>query len=503
MLNLLYRKELYTMPTYTIATHNGSVLSQGHNRREEGFLQSHINPDGKHETWFDVPLRQAYKDIFGEALAEYNSKQTRDDRKIKDYYKKIENDSRKHVAYEMIFSVGNISKHPSEDVSYAILKDVYEHFRIKYHKLIVVGAYYHADEEGVPHLHLDYVPVATGFKNGMSKQNSLGKALNQMGFYTSKGKGTAQMQFQNAINNDMELFCMDYGIDVEHPQKDSGVKHEMLKEMYILKRDINNLTYQKEQLKIENTSLQEQNKELIDLEKHLRTDIEQLNLQRQGLKDNCKKFEFQVNSLKSQKNELEDEVYEATKSLDSITAEYNKMSDTLKDYDTRVEIAETLTENEDLILSNLDIKYSPDEERFYQFLENGSFDYEYDGQLPQNVELVKCENNIQTVREVRGYVPGTAYDVTNYQYKGKDCIITPRIVNSNGFYLYDGINTVNNDGQKNWLFRNELPRPVLRKENRIAPIEKIKQALSNLITALKQHNKLPSRNRYYDSDRSR
>ena len=491
------------MPTYTIATHNGSILSQGHNRREEGFEQSHIKPEGKHETWFDVPLRQAYNDIFGEALKEYNAKQTRTDRKIKSYYKKIENDTRKHVAYEMIFSVGNIDKHPSEDVSYAILKDVYEHFRNKYSNLIVVGAYYHADEVGVPHLHLDYIPVATNLKNGMKKQNSLGKALNQMGFYTSKGKETAQIQFERAINNDMELICLDYGIYVEHPQKGTDVEHQMLTETYVMQKTINSLKEQEKGLKNEITSLQGDYEHAKELVEKAQTEYMHLSADNANRKKDVLKLEYQVNSLQKQKSELLAAVDAAGEKLANLKADYESMNEKLRDYDTKVEIAEILTENEDLILSNLDIKYSPEEERFYQFLENGSFDYEYDGQLPQNVELVKCENNIQTVREVRGYVPGTAYDVTNYQYKGKDCIITPRIVNSNGFYLYDGINTVNNESQKNWLFRNELPRPVLRKENRIAPIEKIKQALSNLITALKQHNKLRSQSRYYDSGRGR
>lgn len=48
--------------------------------------------------------------------------------------------------------------------------------------LELIGAYYHADEQGEPHIHLDYIPVAHGYKRGLETQTGLVKALQEQGF---------------------------------------------------------------------------------------------------------------------------------------------------------------------------------------------------------------------------------------------------------------------------------------------------------------------------------
>ena len=48
--------------------------------------------------------------------------------------------------------------------------------------------HYHADE-ATPHIHLDFVPVATGYKQGLDVQNGFDKALmQQMGLSQSESK---------------------------------------------------------------------------------------------------------------------------------------------------------------------------------------------------------------------------------------------------------------------------------------------------------------------------
>jgi len=43
----------------------------------------------------------------------------------------------------------------------------------------------HMDEK-TPHLHIDYIPIADGYKNGMAVRNSQSVALQQMGFGKNK-----------------------------------------------------------------------------------------------------------------------------------------------------------------------------------------------------------------------------------------------------------------------------------------------------------------------------
>lgn len=64
----------------------------------------------------------------------------------------------------------------------------------------VYNAVVHLDEKGAPHLHLNVVPVATGYKNGLSKQPSFSKALKQEGF-TEKGK----FQLMAFRNNEIKV----------------------------------------------------------------------------------------------------------------------------------------------------------------------------------------------------------------------------------------------------------------------------------------------------------
>ena len=124
-------------------------------------------------------------------MEEYNNKQKRSDRKIRDYYNHICNDKMKHPVYEMIIAVGNRDNTVDEETGYSVLRAFYDGWKQRNPNLELIGAYYHADEDGVPHIHIDYVPVATGYVNGMTTQSALVKALGQQGFH-KEGKATAQ-----------------------------------------------------------------------------------------------------------------------------------------------------------------------------------------------------------------------------------------------------------------------------------------------------------------------
>lgn len=95
----------------TISFHNGTTWSRGHNICDERYVskQEHIDPALSNQNIIlcDVPVRQAYEDIFGEAVKEYNSRQKRADRRIADYYDKIKSDKRKHLVYECIIQIGD------------------------------------------------------------------------------------------------------------------------------------------------------------------------------------------------------------------------------------------------------------------------------------------------------------------------------------------------------------------------------------------------------------
>lgn len=207
---------------YTIATHNGSAVSPDHNRRNPCVTakEDHINPNGKHETWHDEKIRQAYRRIFGQSVANYNAALTRSDRMIKSYYDQVAKSTKQHTAYEMIISIGNKNNLPPEDAGRQAMKDFVDGWKDTNPNLELIGAYYHADEKGVPHVHIDYIPVAHGYERGMETRNGLTKALGEMGFH-KVGRDTAQIQWERSENQRLEDICKAHGLEIEHPRAEN------------------------------------------------------------------------------------------------------------------------------------------------------------------------------------------------------------------------------------------------------------------------------------------
>ena len=228
----------------TISTHNGSSVSRGHNIRSSKSVSKdgHIDPNGIHETWVDEAPRKAYARIFGQAQAEYNNKQARHDYKIDDYFNKINADKKKHTVYEMI--IGIYGDEVNEIAAKQMMQQFVYGWQQRNPNLELIGAYYHADEQGQPHVHIDYVPVAFGYTRGMSVQNSISKALEQQGF-VKQGRTTAQIQWEKRENQVLESICNQYGLEVAHPQKDKGAYHlhtdtfKAQQDLNTIKADIN------------------------------------------------------------------------------------------------------------------------------------------------------------------------------------------------------------------------------------------------------------------------
>ena len=122
---------------YTISAHFGKKMSRDHNIRNRNITNSedHIDPDGYFKIIEDRPIKQAYYKIFGQAVLEYNSKQTRSDRQIIDYHTKVlsayKRDPNRNPAtsHEAIFTIGNVNHHPTIAESEKILTNFLDQFK--------------------------------------------------------------------------------------------------------------------------------------------------------------------------------------------------------------------------------------------------------------------------------------------------------------------------------------------------------------------------------------
>ena len=130
-------------------------------------------------------IKTVYHELFDEALERYNEKQTRNDRKIDNYYEKIRISKQEKLFHEVIFQIGTKDdmNAQSEDGELAkkILDEFMKNFQQRNPNLRVFSAHLHMDEE-TPHLHIDVVPFVSESKRGLDTRVSMKQALASMGF---------------------------------------------------------------------------------------------------------------------------------------------------------------------------------------------------------------------------------------------------------------------------------------------------------------------------------
>ncbi len=124
-------------------------------------------------------VKTVYHKEFDEALEEYNKKQTRQDRKIEDYFEHVAG-KEQDMAVEIIIQIGDREFWKQFDdiksymkLSYQIILD---ELRKQLPQFVVANAVVHLDEDS-PHMHIVGVPVADGYKKGLSKQVSKRKVF--------------------------------------------------------------------------------------------------------------------------------------------------------------------------------------------------------------------------------------------------------------------------------------------------------------------------------------
>lgn len=183
--------------------------------------RTHLNIDYCNEN-----IKNVYHELFDEALKRYNSKQTRADRKIENYYAKIRNSKQEKPFHELILQIGdkeNMSaKSENGQLARQILDEYYRGFQERNTQLKVFSAHLHMDE-ATPHLHIDFVPFTTGSKRGLDTRVSLKQALAAQGFKGGTRGDTEWNQWVSAEKSALAFVMERHGIEWEH--KGTHEKH--------------------------------------------------------------------------------------------------------------------------------------------------------------------------------------------------------------------------------------------------------------------------------------
>ena len=157
------------------AIQNATGLSKAdkHNCRKYDNNRDNIEViKGSFSIYEDV--KKLYKDEFEEARLEYNAGQTREDRKIKDYFTHVSNNSKNDLACEIIIELGDKNFWDTKDLTYKkkmtkVFKEQVTDLENILPNFKIASAIIHYDETS-PHLHIIGVPIKTKTKNGMAKQ---------------------------------------------------------------------------------------------------------------------------------------------------------------------------------------------------------------------------------------------------------------------------------------------------------------------------------------------
>ena len=161
-------------------------------------------------------VKQVYLDEFEQARLEYNNKQTREDRKIEDYFKKV-CESQNDIACEIIIELGDMDFWNDKYESYRFrMVDVYNEQVKDLIKIVpdlkIANATIHFDETS-PHMHIVGVPVTTNCTREMRKQ--VGKSK----LFTKATLTEIQDKMRNACIKSFNKF---YDMEIKLKEKQKG-----------------------------------------------------------------------------------------------------------------------------------------------------------------------------------------------------------------------------------------------------------------------------------------
>ena len=209
--------------TISFMTGKGSV---NHNSRK--FHAKNTDPERSclNVEYCNGNVKDVYHELFDEALARYNEKQTRSDRRIDDYYEKIRSGKQEKPFHEIILQIGDKdnmgAKTENGQLAAKVLDKYMWDFQRRNPTLRVFSAYLHMDE-ATPHLHIDFVPYTTGSKRGLDTRVSLKQALSALGFKGGARRETELNQWVAYEKEQLAAVMLEHGIEWE--KKGTHEKH--------------------------------------------------------------------------------------------------------------------------------------------------------------------------------------------------------------------------------------------------------------------------------------
>lgn len=263
-------------------------------------------------------VKTVYHKEFDEALEEYNKKQTRPDRRIEDYFEHVAG-KEQDMAVEIIIQIGDREFWKQYDDMKSYIKLSYEiilgELIKKLLQFVVANAVVHLDEDS-PHMHIVGVPVADGYKKGLSKQVSKRKV-----FTKEVLSRVLQDELREVANKEVNDW---FGKQIK--EKSKGRNHDLTVAEYKVTQETEHLEQIQEQVNDADIKL-------------FASQIAYKELERRQTKElNEKRSELQ--SVRQEIASVTDKANEAVELLDKINAfvsSFRLFAPTIEEYANQVE----------------------------------------------------------------------------------------------------------------------------------------------------------------------
>lgn len=268
-------------------------------------------------------VKTVYHKEFDEVLEEYNKKQTRPDRRIEDYFEHVAG-KEQDMAVEIIIQIGDREFWKEYDDTKSYIKLSYEiilgELIKRLPQFVVANAVVHLDEDS-PHMHIVGVPVADGYKKGLSKQVSKRKV-----FTREVLSQVLQDELREVANKEVNDW---FGEQIK--EKSKGRNHDLTVEEYKVAQETEHLEQIQEQVSDADIKL-------------FASQIAYKELERRQTKElNEKRSELQ--SVKQELASVTNKANEAVELLDKINAfvsSFRLFAPTIEEYANHVESDKTI-----------------------------------------------------------------------------------------------------------------------------------------------------------------
>ncbi|MCH5269041.1 MAG: plasmid recombination protein, partial [Lachnospiraceae bacterium] len=264
-------------------------------------------------------VKKVYRDTFAEALEQYNSKQTRADRKIEDYFEHVSGKNQDMAVeiifqcgdkefWECLFSAGNEERQSRENIC-EVYKVLLEQLQQEMPYFKIANAVVHFDEAS-PHMHVVGVTVGSGFKRGLET-----KVSKRTVFSPWSLKTVLQDHLRETAETQVLLH---YGVSLKEKQK--GKNHDLTIAEYKVQQETKRLWQLEEFLDEREDKLYDTNVRLDQTEREV-SEMEKL------LTDTKTELAGAEKELVQIKEESKETKQKLAEELQSFSGRYDRMRD--------------------------------------------------------------------------------------------------------------------------------------------------------------------------------